>query len=202
MFNSPRPAQRYGASNGFGGSYVEDNGPLATSVYDTVDPWSAAPTPSPPPIPGGPASTFSSIGTPEVIGGRPRKRDVPTGDAVAPAIYNKAFSAVDSSGTGEVSVSALSRVVGTSGLPAAMVDRVRLSPLPPLIFYSHGSHGIQIVNLVSSKPRVSKLEFFVALALVALAQLGKGGGCRTRIVEVLTISRRYQRRASSGACVV
>jgi hypothetical protein len=30
------------------------------------------------------------------------------------------------------------------------------------------------VNLVSSKPRVSKLEFFVALALVALAQAGKG----------------------------
>jgi sorting nexin-8 len=32
----------------------------------------------------------------------------------------------------------------------------------------------QIVNLVSTKPRVSKLEFFVALALVALAQAGKG----------------------------
>jgi len=32
----------------------------------------------------------------------------------------------------------------------------------------------QIVNLVSSRPRVSKLEFFVALALVALAQSGKG----------------------------
>lgn len=33
---------------------------------------------------------------------------------------------------------------------------------------------IQIANLVSSRPRVSKLEFFVALALVALAQSGKG----------------------------
>jgi sorting nexin-8 len=33
---------------------------------------------------------------------------------------------------------------------------------------------LQIVNLVSSRPRVSKLEFFVALALVALAQSGKG----------------------------
>jgi sorting nexin-8 len=32
----------------------------------------------------------------------------------------------------------------------------------------------QIVNLVSSRPRVSKLEFFVALALVALAQSGNG----------------------------
>ena len=33
---------------------------------------------------------------------------------------------------------------------------------------------IKIVNLVSSKPRVTKMEFFVALALVALAQQGKG----------------------------
>ena len=32
----------------------------------------------------------------------------------------------------------------------------------------------KIVNLVSTRPRVSKLEFFVALALVALAQTGKG----------------------------
>jgi sorting nexin-8 len=30
------------------------------------------------------------------------------------------------------------------------------------------------VNLVSKRPRASKLEFFVALALVALAQSGKG----------------------------
>jgi hypothetical protein len=35
-------------------------------------------------------------------------------------------------------------------------------------------HVPQIVSLVSSKPRVSKLEFFVALALVGLAQSGKG----------------------------
>ena len=38
-----------------------------------------------------------------------------------------------------------------------------------MLFRSH-----QIVNLVSTRPRVSKLEFFVALALVALAQAGKG----------------------------
>lgn len=30
------------------------------------------------------------------------------------------------------------------------------------------------MNLVSSKPKVSQLEFFVALALLALAQSGKG----------------------------
>ena len=34
--------------------------------------------------------------------------------------------------------------------------------------------NLKIVSLVSSRPRVSKLEFFVALALVALAQSGKG----------------------------
>jgi sorting nexin-8 len=75
-------------------------------------------------------------------------------DATVPAVYNKSFAAVDLTNSGETSVNALSRVLQTSSLPAATVDR--------------------IVNLVSSRPRVSKLEFFVALALVALAQSGKG----------------------------
>ncbi|KAF8524191.1 hypothetical protein JB92DRAFT_3081791 [Gautieria morchelliformis] len=74
-------------------------------------------------------------------------------DATAPPVYNKAFQAVDPSFSGEVSVNALSRVLTTSSLPASTIDR--------------------IVNLVSSRPRVSKLEFFIALALVALAQSGK-----------------------------
>ncbi|KAF8517893.1 hypothetical protein BU17DRAFT_49345 [Hysterangium stoloniferum] len=74
-------------------------------------------------------------------------------DATAPPIYNQAFQAVDPSFTGDVSVNALSRVLATSSLPASTIDR--------------------IVNLVSSQPRVSKLEFFIALALVALAQAGK-----------------------------
>ncbi|KAJ8469126.1 hypothetical protein ONZ45_g16999 [Pleurotus djamor] len=139
MFNSPRPAQRYtgASSNNFGGSFVEDN-PLATSVYDGLDPWSAAPSPSPPPMP----STASNPVFNSVIA-----------DATVPPVYNKAFSAIGPSGSGEVSVNALSRVLMTSSLPAATIDK--------------------IVNLVSSKPRVSKEEFFVALALVALAQAGK-----------------------------
>jgi sorting nexin-8 len=61
MFNSPRPAQRYvtTSNTGLGGSFVNDN-PLAASVYDGLDPWSAAPSPSPPPIP--PAnSMFSAV---------------------------------------------------------------------------------------------------------------------------------------------
>lgn len=63
MFNSPRPVQPYGgpstASNGFGGSYVDEN-PLSSSAYDGLDPWSAAPSPSPTPMP--PATSgFSSV---------------------------------------------------------------------------------------------------------------------------------------------
>ncbi|KAH9941503.1 hypothetical protein B0H21DRAFT_869618 [Amylocystis lapponica] len=141
MFNAPRPAQPYGVSstNGFGGSFVHEN-PLASSVYDDgLDPWSAAPSPAPPPLPSFPSA---SAGFTSVIG-----------DATVPVIYNQAFAAVDDANTGETSVNALSRVLGTSALPASTIDK--------------------IVSLVSSRPRVSKLEFIVALALVALAQSGK-----------------------------
>ncbi|GLB41904.1 putative protein with phoX homologous domain, present in p47phox and p40phox [Lyophyllum shimeji] len=140
MFNAPRPAQRYtgtASSPGFGGSFVDEN-PLANSVYDDgLDPWSAAPSPSATPIPHGTSAVFSSV----------------IADATVPAIYNASFAAVDPGNTGETSVNSLSRVLSTSALPAATIDK--------------------IVNLVSSRPRVSKLEFFVALALVALAQAGK-----------------------------
>ncbi|KAF9006173.1 hypothetical protein BDQ17DRAFT_1540764 [Cyathus striatus] len=74
-------------------------------------------------------------------------------DATVPSIYHRSFAAVDPDNTGETSVNSLSRVLSTSSLPASTIDK--------------------IVNLVSSRPRVSKLEFFVALALVALAQAGK-----------------------------
>lgn len=131
MFNSPRPAQRYaGATSGnFGGSFVDDN-PLASSVYDGLDPWSAAPSPSPPPIPPAASNTvFSSV-----IGGflvqvltyaRLLKELHGLADATVPSIYNKAFTAVDPDGIGETSVNALSRVLGTSSLPAATIDKVR-----------------------------------------------------------------------------
>ncbi|KAG7093699.1 hypothetical protein E1B28_007354 [Marasmius oreades] len=137
MFNAPRPAQRYGGNSvtGFGGSIVDEN-PLAGSTYDGLDPWSAAPSPSTTPAPQT-SSIFSSV----------------IADATVPTIYNRAFTAVDPSNTGESSVGALSRVLSTSSLPAATIEK--------------------IVNLVSNRSRVSKLEFFVALALVALAQSGK-----------------------------
>ncbi|KAJ7066631.1 hypothetical protein C8F01DRAFT_1020137 [Mycena amicta] len=138
MFNAPRAQPRYGATptGGFGGSFVDEN-PLSVSVYDTVDPWSATPSPSATPAPAANNSVFSSV----------------IADATVPAVYNQSFQLVDSTNSGEVSVNSLSRVLQTSNLPAGTVDK--------------------IVNLVSSRPRVSKLEFFVALALVALAQEGK-----------------------------
>ncbi|KAJ3878496.1 hypothetical protein F5051DRAFT_351946 [Lentinula edodes] len=137
MFNSPRPAQRYGGntSAGLGRSFVDED-PLASSAYDGLDPWSAAPSPSSTPAP--PAySVFSSV----------------IADATVPSVYTRAFAAVDPGNIGETSVNSLSRVLTTASLPASTIDK--------------------IVNIVSSKPRVSKLEFFVALALVALAQSGK-----------------------------
>ncbi|KAI0708839.1 hypothetical protein C8T65DRAFT_649631 [Cerioporus squamosus] len=139
MFNAPRPVQAYGSSSQFGASFVTEN-PLISSVYDDgLDPWSTSPSPAPV-LPSFPAT--SSGGLSSVIG-----------EAPIPAIYTRAFAAVDPTNTGETSVNALSRVLGTSSLPASTVDR--------------------IVSLVSSRPRVSRLEFFVALALAALAQSGK-----------------------------
>lgn len=93
-------------------------------------------------------------------------------DATVPAIYERAFAAVDISGLGETSVNSLSRVLATSSLPASTIDRVR--PFDLWLSRGMAEQVLQIVNLVSSRPRVSKLEFFVALALVALAQTSKG----------------------------
>ncbi|THH32464.1 hypothetical protein EUX98_g1728 [Antrodiella citrinella] len=147
MFNAPRPAQSYGSAStpNFGGSFVVDN-PLASSVYDSdgLDPWSTAPSPAPPALP--PSSL--AVNTPA-----PSGLSSVLGEATVPAIYFQAFTAADSVGSGETSVNALTRVLETSGLSASTTDR--------------------IVSLVSTRTRVSKHEFFVALALAALSQSGK-----------------------------
>ncbi|KAG8731091.1 Sorting nexin mvp1 [Ceratobasidium sp. 423] len=67
--------------------------------------------------------------------------------------YVTAYAAVDPMGSGDTSINALHRVLATTALPAATIER--------------------IVNLVSTRPRVSRLEFFVALALAGLAEAGK-----------------------------
>ncbi|PVF93930.1 hypothetical protein CPB86DRAFT_789597 [Serendipita vermifera] len=133
MFNVARsPQTRYDSLNGLNSSFVAD--PLASSVYDdTVDPWSAAATP---PIAEAPSEM------PGVLG-----------NAQIPTQYSQAFNAVDTLGSGSVSINALQRVIGISGLPAATIE--------------------QIVNLVTSKSRVNKGEFYIAMALVGLAQEGK-----------------------------
>ena len=127
MFNAPRPAQRYVATSttGFGGSFVDEN-PLANSVYDDgLDPWSAAPSPTPTPIPQTSASVFSNV-----IGMfHPREVfwlliTLQAADATVPSIYHRAFATVDPSNLGETSVNSLSRVLATSSLPAATIDKV------------------------------------------------------------------------------
>jgi sorting nexin-8 len=131
MFNAPRPAQRYtgSTSNGFGGSFVDDN-PLANSVYDDgLDPWSAAPSPTPTPAPQAPPSVFSAvIGEYDAcdIFSIMITEDVILADATVPSIYHRSYAAVDAANTGETSVNALSRVLNTSGLPASTIERVRL----------------------------------------------------------------------------
>ncbi|KAG6821448.1 hypothetical protein H0H93_010172 [Arthromyces matolae] len=156
MFNAPRPAQRYTGSSsavGFGsGSFVDEN-PLANSVYDDgLDPWSAAPSPAPTPIPQHASSVFNSV----------------IADAKVPPIYNAAFAAADPSRLGETSINSLSRILSTSALPAATIDKVWNKHIETLrSMLTHDSFRLSIL------PRVSKLEFFVALALVALSQAGK-----------------------------
>ena len=47
-----------------------------------------------------------------------------------PTIYQQSFNAVDPTNSGETSVNSLSRVLSTSSLPAATVDKVCCGPLP------------------------------------------------------------------------
>ncbi|KZT59030.1 hypothetical protein CALCODRAFT_481801 [Calocera cornea HHB12733] len=144
LFNAPRASQNRfsnnaGSSlNGFA-SFMSDNPLTSASVYDNLnDPWSAGGSPAATPSPASAAGPLASVIAP---------------DAPVPSIYHQALAAADPTGSGDVSLNALHRVLSTSHLPAATIER--------------------IVNLVSSRPRVSKLEFFVALALVGLAQQGK-----------------------------
>ena len=47
-----------------------------------------------------------------------------TGDAQIPALYTHSFNIVDTTGGGTVTINALQRVLTTSGLPAADIDKV------------------------------------------------------------------------------
>ncbi|KAI0073526.1 hypothetical protein K474DRAFT_1649455 [Panus rudis PR-1116 ss-1] len=146
MFNAPRPAQPYATSsaNSFGGG--GSSFVVDNPLASSVyDPDGLDPW-STAPSPAPPAIPTSSVSAPTGF-------SAVIADSIVPSIYHEAFATVDSSGSGETSVNGLSRVLGTSGLSASTIDR--------------------IVSMVSSRPRVSKLEFFVALALAALAQQDK-----------------------------
>ncbi|KAB5589199.1 Sorting nexin MVP1 [Ceratobasidium theobromae] len=135
MFNASRGQLYAGNNNGFTmqGSFVE--GPLGVSTFDGLDPWSATPSP------------------PQSHDGLPPPLNSLLADAPIPDVYSTAYATVDPMASGDTSVNALHRVLATTGLPAATIER--------------------IVNLVSTRPRVSRLEFFVALALAGLAQASK-----------------------------
>ncbi|OCB87801.1 hypothetical protein A7U60_g5124 [Sanghuangporus baumii] len=144
MFNTPRQTHRYGTS----GSLTANNG-FGSANFMGDDPLANSTYDG--------LDPWSSAPSPDLP---PPPSAVPPSpfasvldEAKAPSLYQKAFGVVNPSGTGETSISSLFRVLLTSGVSASTIDR--------------------IVNLVSSRPRVSKLEFFVALALVALAQTGK-----------------------------
>ncbi|KIM25405.1 hypothetical protein M408DRAFT_210488 [Serendipita vermifera MAFF 305830] len=132
MFNVARsPSQRYESFGGLNTSFVAD--PLASSAYDdTLDPWSGTGTPA---VQAEPASDFSNI----------------LGNAQIPPLYTQAFNAVDTLGSGTISVNALQRVVAASGVPATTIEQI-------------------VSTVTSSRSRVSRPEFYVAMALVGIAQ--------------------------------
>lgn len=71
-------------------------------------------------------------------------------EATVPAIYQQSFGAVDPTNSGETSVNSLSRVLSTSSLPAAKVDKVRHThthPTPPPTAHSHGSRSPSVFLL-------------------------------------------------------
>ncbi|KAI0705182.1 hypothetical protein BC835DRAFT_1314811 [Cytidiella melzeri] len=144
MFNAPRPVQSYGGLSSSNNIGASFvNDPLAHSAYDSDGLDPWSAAPSPGPIPYTPSGPATSSTGFSSV----------IAEAVVPGVYHEAFAAVDPTNSGETSVNGLSRVLSASALSASTVDK--------------------IIGLVSSRSRVSKLEFFVALALVALAQNGK-----------------------------
>ncbi|RSH95368.1 Sorting nexin mvp1 [Saitozyma podzolica] len=140
MFNAPRRmggatlAQSAFLNSSAGGNTYTD--PLASSTpnpasFGDVDPWSAAPSPA--------------------RSGTPRRDSLDEESVQAqspPAVPARPARAVN---VGEVSLSSVHRLLSTSKLPAATVEK--------------------IVNLTShDKNSLSRREFFCSLALVALAQ--------------------------------
>ncbi|KAL7415521.1 hypothetical protein BDY24DRAFT_381406 [Mrakia frigida] len=164
MFNAPRTRPQ--GSFAFN-SQTSSSTPNLTSSYDPLafndqDPWSTAPSPSytpptyastPAPAPPPPAATSGS-------GGPSSNGNSGTGGIIdedrLSSIYQLALEAVDPYGRGEggISLTAAGRVLRSSGLGSSEIER--------------------IINIVSSnKPRITRLEFHLALLLVGLSQEGE-----------------------------
>ncbi|OXB36473.1 sorting nexin MVP1 [Cryptococcus neoformans] len=144
MFNSPRPmASSY--------SYTDplSNSAAAGTVFGELDPWSSAPSPAGSTTP---ARTTASASEGRNVAANGSKEEGLNGLINdPPALYVSLLDQLDTSGIGEVSLAAVHRLLGTSKLPAVVVEK--------------------IIHLTSrDKSTLTRPEFFCALALVSLAQ--------------------------------
>lgn len=173
--------------------------PLASSTpnpgtYGEVDPWSAVPSPSRSGTPrrdsievnDGERERFASVRNEGNGGGglsreglnafmsgslRLRIGQLLRAAGDPPTLYLSLLDQLDPSTTGQVSLASVHRVLATSRLPAATVERVCEPSLPSggvlLLMF------IQIINLTArDKASLTRQELFCALGLVALAQSG------------------------------
>ncbi|KAI5448800.1 Sorting nexin mvp1 [Naganishia albida] len=130
--------------------------PLAASTYmdPEPDPWSGAPTPVERVVAGlgngGPGTTGSLIADKDV-----------------PPQYNSYVDALDTDGSGYISLTSVHRLLSSSGLSATTVERVISMVVNP------------------AEPSVSKQQVYVVLALVGLAQNGQDPTIE-RLAQTLT----------------
>ena len=142
MFNAPRrPTGNHLSSSAYiapssGSNYMD---PLAQSTpnpsYGEVDPWSAVPSPAPSGTPRRESQEVVNTGS-VLVGGREGLNaffsmfnyrvwgvELMIGDP--PPLYLSILDQMDPSSTGTVSLAAAHRVLSTSKLPAATIEKVR-----------------------------------------------------------------------------
>jgi hypothetical protein len=85
-------------------------------------------------------------------------------EATVPAIYQQSFGAVDPTNSGETSVNSLSRVLSTSSLPAAKVDKVCHTPTPSHCSFSFShSHAIVFLCLPITTTLIRSIDMSLLL---------------------------------------
>ncbi|WOO83512.1 Sorting nexin MVP1 [Vanrija pseudolonga] len=149
MFNTPRTGSSLTTSSLLTQPQGGFADPLApTSGYSEVDPWSGSQSPVRSPSPRSGVS-----GEPEANVSPNPSRDAYLNDP--PSLYISLFRGLEPSHLGEVSLPAVQRLLLTSKLPASTLERI-------LDLTAH------------NKVALDRSTFFLALALVALAQ-NEGG---------------------------